>query len=53
MIERDEDEEEKLVYNAPRKSMTEPALSSLAGKNPPNPVLAVISGCCCPLPARY
>lgn len=28
----------------PRISMTEPALSSLAGPNPPNPVLAVRSG---------
>ena len=32
------------VFYLPRISMTDPVLSSFAGRNPPNPVLAVTSG---------
>ena len=43
-VEHQKEDQLSEYLQLPRISMTDPVLSSLAGRNPPNPVLAVTSG---------
>ena len=44
MRKRQKEDQLSEYFQLPRISMTDPVLSSFAGRNPPNPVLAVTSG---------